>query len=222
MSDDGETADEVKLPDDGKTAIERLMEHEVKRAHRSRAAILEENIEKSRTGKTRRGHPRKGVRKHGEEYPLETKVQAVATYLLLGNNWKTEDVMGLPRNTLSAWKRKDWWPELIAVAQKDHSDEIGAKFNYVMGKALDVISERLESGDHIYDSKNQEVVRVPVKAKDAAVIAAISYDKRALIRGEPTSRTETSPSARLERLAEQFERLNNEKTIDGEAHIVPD
>jgi len=71
--------------------------------------------------------------------------------------------------------------------------------------ALDGVKARIDEGDSVYDSKRGELVKKPISAKDLASITTSSIDKRQLLRGKPTSRTETvSEGKRLEQLAAQF------------------
>jgi len=84
----------------------------------------------------------------------------------------------------------------------------------VIHRAFANIIDRLDNGD-VKVFRNGTDVRVPVSAKDCGWIAAIILDKRSLMRGEPTSRSETiSTSERLKQIQEAFEKKAQKEGIE--------
>ena len=76
----------------------------------------------------------------------------------------------------------------------------------VIDKALDMLVSRIEDGDYQYDQKTGRLVKVPLKARDLERVAAGLFDKRQLIRKQPTN-IKSDPAGqtdRLLKLAEQF------------------
>ena len=68
--------------------------------------------------------------------------------------------------------------------------------------------DRLEGGDYILDSKTGTIKRVPVKMRDAKTVMTDLFDKRQLLRKQPTKITESQTvDKRLEMLAERFEKF---------------
>ena len=93
-----------------------------------------------------------------------------------------------------------------------------SKFTDIVDTALEAIQDRLVNGDHIYDKRTGEIHRKAVSMRDATVVAATIVDKRQLLRGKPTSRSEkVSVDARLGKLAEEFARFAAAKEITVEA-----
>ena len=67
---------------------------------------------------------------------------------------------------------------------------------------------RLEEGDFILDSKTGTIKRVPVKMRDAKQVMTDLFDKRQLIRKQPTKITEAQTvDKRLDMLAQRFEKF---------------
>jgi hypothetical protein len=93
-------------------------------------------------------------------------------------------------------------------------------------EGADKLEDRVRNGNIKLNPKTGELNRIPMTSGELAKDAVgIPYDKRALMRGDPTSRTEkVDPKAMLEDLAKQFKKiveLNEPKTII-DAEIVED
>lgn len=76
----------------------------------------------------------------------------------------------------------------------------------VIDKALDLIMERIDQGDYQYDQKTGKIVKIPLKVRDLERVASGLFDKRQLIRKQPTSikTSDLNQADRLLKLAEQF------------------
>jgi hypothetical protein len=88
------------------------------------------------------------------------------------------------------------------------------------------LEDRVRNGNIKLNPKTGELNRIPMTSGELAKDAVgIPYDKRALMRGDPTSRTEkVDPKLMLEDLAKQFVKIvemNEPKPIDAEI-IEPD
>lgn len=146
----------------------------------------------------------------------EKKIQTVTTYLALGNAPMTEAVTGVPRGTIRQWKMQSWWKELESDIRNEEDSELDVKLSKVIDKSLDAVLDRVENGDFIFDSKTGKFVRKPVHMKDALSAVTQVFDKRNLLRGKPTSRVEKqSVSDNLSKLAAEFARFSQAKTIEG-------
>lgn len=151
-----------------------------------------------------------------KKYTPADKIAAATAWMVTGNAARAEGYCGVPANTISQWRKTEWWANLTAQVRKEKSDEADALMTGVIHSALEAINDRIENGDVVINKSGAQE-RVPVKAKDLASITGIVFDKRALGRGDPTSRTEkVSTSDRLKQLKEQFEKFSNAKEITGE------
>lgn len=125
---------------------------------------------------------------------------------------------GISYNTINDWKRRGWIYEAVELGKQLAQDALDRRFTGVINKALNNLDDALENGDSVL-GKDGKLKRKPVTAKDNALIAAIAFDKRQLVRGEPTNVSEDkSKDDRLNELAEQFKKfaMREEKTIEGE------
>jgi hypothetical protein len=160
------------------------------------------------------------------------KLEAVTTYLALGNLNETSKVINVPLPTLSKWKQSAWWKELVDDIQSGDNQKADNKMSKVIDRALDIIVERLEQGDYQYDQKTGKLVKVPLKARDLERISSGLFDKRQLLRKQPTNiKADTlTQTDRLLQLAEQFAKFAGQKVeekvineyIEGEYDPVVD
>ncbi len=150
------------------------------------------------------------------------KIEAVTTYLMLGNLTLTSNVLKIPEGTLTAWKRTEWWQELVKEINAQENITLSNKLKKIVDKSLDLISDRLEHGDHIYDQKAGKLVRKPIGAKDLNKIAADMIDKKTKLQStEATVIAEENIQSKLEKLAKSFEEFAN-KTLEKPAVVVTD
>ena len=88
-------------------------------------------------------------------------------------------------------------------------------------EGADKLEDRVRNGNIKLNPKTGELNRIPMTSGELAKDAVgIPYDKRALMRGDPTSRTErVDPKLMLEDLAKQFVKIvemNEPKPIEAE------
>lgn len=145
-------------------------------------------------------------------YPEEKRIEAVTIYAATGNFGITAELSKVPETTIRSWRREEWFSDLLNEIRQENNDKIDQKFNDIIDGALDQLQDRVINGDHKV-LKDGKIVRVPINARDLSIVAAINVDKRQLLRGLPTSRSESTSKIedkqvdRLERLAETFENL---------------
>ena len=125
------------------------------------------------------------TRAPGSQYSDEQRINAVGHYLVLGNLRRVQDATGIPNQTLSDWSKSEWWHRAVGQIRAERNDELDNRLSAAVDKALDGIMDRLEHGDaQVIDG---EIRRVPVKARDLAVVTGVTFDKRQLLRSMPTS-----------------------------------
>jgi len=153
---------------------------------------------------------------NSRKYTPADKIAAATAWMVTGSASKAEAYCGIPYATINVWRKTEWWANLTAQVRKEKSDEMDAMMTGVLHKAIEAIEDRISGGDTVINKQGIQE-KVPVKAKDLASITAIVFDKRALGRGDPTSRSEkVSTESRLKTLKEQFEKFSKAKEIDGE------
>jgi len=161
------------------------------------------------------------------KWDLDTKVMAAAYYTVLGSYEKTTKHMAaagkpVPKSTIAYWRTKtNWWQPLIEEVRKAKNEELDAKLTSIIHKSADELEDRVKNGNYKLSGKKKEdgtpeYVRVPMSSSELAKDGiGIQYDKRALIRGDPTSRVaREDPEVILEKIAKNLIEMSQPKPIE--------
>jgi transposase-like protein len=112
----------------------------------------------------------------------EKRLEAVATYIALGSMAETHKITGVPLNTLWSWKqRRSWWEDLEKALRAEYNDKTSSKLSSIVEKTLAAITERVESGDFVYNQRSGEIHRIPVSAASLNKIASTLLDRRLVL-----------------------------------------
>ena len=154
--------------------------------------------------KTALSQPKKHIYRSDNE-----KIEVVKTYLALGGNAAlTASTMGVNVFTIHSWKKTKWWNDLVTQIQKQEKLELSVKTKKLIDKSLDLLVDRLENGDFIYDQKKGELIRKPLIAKDINKIANDMFvQKDVLDKATVMEQEVVGVEDKLQKLAEQFAKL---------------
>jgi len=154
----------------------------------------------------------------GSKYTDEDRRRAVLEYAISGNMAQVSRSTSIAESTLCNWRQSEWWGELLEEVRSEKEAIILANHEKIMELAHRELEDRLENGDHqlVRKGDNVELHRVPVKAKELAIIGGVSYDKRRLSLNLPTSITSDGRSQleKFRRVVEQFKESLDEKRAD--------
>jgi hypothetical protein len=144
-------------------------------------------------------------------------MEVVCCFAVCGNSKQAAEITKVPEATIRTWKQTEWWNEIVSRIHAEEDEELDTKLTKLLNKAVEHVNDRLDSGDWVYNAKLDKLIRKPINAKDAAIVTAITIDKRQLLRGQPTSRVEkVSSNERLKSLAEQFKAFSKARDITNE------
>lgn len=142
------------------------------------------------------------------------KLEAITTYLSLGNLNLAAKVLKMPEQTLRTWKKKDWWKELELELKTQESLQMSARLKRIVERTLAATEDRLEHGDYFYDNKTGEIRRKPVSMKDAHKVTMDMMDRRDILDNRvPTSVSVEQIDDKLKKLAEKFEQIAGIKPV---------
>ena len=146
----------------------------------------------------------------------EMKIHAAACYFLTGTVQGTARMTGFKHQTISEWKNKaQWWLPVLSKIKKDKNDELDADLTQLIHVTSTEILDRLKDGDSYVTSEyvvktfgegkeakdklvKQDVLkRKPVTARDLGALLNTIYDKRTMLRGDPTSITVKKDQTKL-------------------------
>jgi len=135
-------------------------------------------------------------------HPVEKVIELASRYITSGNLRGSARDSEVNIETASDWSKQQWFHDVLDLVRFEHQKKLDGKITALLDKSLNELQDRLEKGD--IDARTGK--RRPVMAAQVASILGTLYDKRALIRGEPTSRVErTSVDQRLNKLHKAFE-----------------
>lgn len=159
------------------------------------------------------------------------KMEAVQSYLVVGNVAMVSRILGIPEITLRVWRRSDWWKDAYNELKQQERLELSNRMKKIVGASLSVVEDRLLNGDFQFDQKTGEVVRKPVNMKDAHKVAIDLQDRQ-----EHLEKLEVGPKinddgieARLLKLAEKFadmatksldQKIDEHRTIEMEDAVI--
>jgi hypothetical protein len=151
----------------------------------------------------------------GKWWSESQKIEAVTTYLALGNATQTAGVLDIPLPTLNRWRYADWWKKIEEDLKTEEHLQLNARLKKIVSKALDVTEDRLTNGNYQYDPKTSDMVRVPVSLKDATKAATDMLARQDIIQDKPVQQQiERTVDDRLAKLAEQFKAFAKPKEKD--------
>ena len=152
---------------------------------------------------------------HGNAYPEKKRIEVATAHAMGLSSTMISAATGVKAQTVRFWRMQDWFKDLVEEIRREDDNTVDAKLSNLVSKSLDVITDRLERGDFMYDQKLGEFVRKPLTAQVVNKIADTMFDKRNLLRGKPTSISgkQEQITDRLAKLAIEFERFVNAKEI---------
>ena len=133
------------------------------------------------------------------------KIEAIQSYLLLGNLAMTGRILNIPEITLRQWKATEWWNNQVEELKLQEKVELSGKIKKIANAALTVVEDRLTNGDFIYDQKTGEMRRKLVSMKDAHKVSVDLMAKQELLEknNNPLAQ-DIQDGDRLLKLAERF------------------
>jgi transposase-like protein len=158
--------------------------------------------------KVKPSNRRRAVDAPSRSWSDSQKLEAVTTYLSLGNLALTSRVLKIPEMTLREWKQKDWWKEIEGELKVQDNIQLSSRLKRIIESTLSVTEDRLANGDWIYDNKTGQLVRKPVNMRDAHKVAMDMIEKREILDNKaPTSVSVEQIDDKLKKLAEKFEQI---------------
>jgi transposase-like protein len=176
--------------------------------------------------------PRSIAAETNKQWSDKQKIEAVQSYLLLGNLAMTARMLGIPEITLRVWKTKEWWKDTVTELKSQEKVEMSNRLRKIVDASLAVVEDRLVNGDYQFDQKSGTVVRKPVAMKDAHKVATDMQDRRELIDKAVSGEKDTSTEGietKLLALANKFaefatksinQKVNEHRTVDAEDVII--
>lgn len=140
------------------------------------------------------------------------KMEAVQSYLLLGNLSLTSRILGIPLITLKVWKNSMWWKDCVQEIKTQEKIQLSGRLKKIVDSSLSVVEDRLENGDFQFDQKTGQVIRKPVNMKDAHKVAVDLQERHELLeKADKEIITDEGVEDKLLKLAEKFADMATKK-----------
>ena len=148
---------------------------------------------------------RRGVNQENKPWSDAQKIEAVTLWLSMGNVALVAATLRIPEKTMRKWTYTQWWKEIAEEIRLQDKIVLSASAKNIIDKSLNVIADRLEQGDWIYDQKTGEMRRKPVSMKDALQVADRMLDrKEKLDKTQVVNTSAESVEQKLNKLMEKF------------------
>lgn len=132
------------------------------------------------------------------------KMEAVSSYLALGNLALVARLIGIPEVTLRVWKASTWWQSAVEDMRMQERIELSARMKKLVEASQIIVAQRLETGDPVVI--NGKIEFKPVSMKDAHKVAVDLIDRKKdldkLTKDDAV--TDERNDDKLEKLAERF------------------
>ena len=143
------------------------------------------------------------------KYAREDRYKAAAALVATGNSKAASRESHIPASTIRHWSQHNEDFQLMCQEIKtEYGEKIKYKYAEIINESADQTLDRLRNGDVVRDTKTGDLVRVPIKGKDAAIIGAVAFDKLRLAESQPTTIVQLeSRDEHLQGMADKFEAI---------------
>ena len=158
---------------------------------------------------------------NGFGYTAYQRIDAIFAYFVTGYIREAARLCNISENTMLSWAQSSWWKSAIQKVKELKQEELDVQYTSIIDQTVGEIVDRIQNGDERLN-RDGEAVRVKVGAKDLMLVNAMAFDKRALLRRDPTeiSQKTITVEDRNKILSEQFRKIaRNENIIEGEVTI---
>jgi hypothetical protein len=163
----------------------------------------------------------------GKWWSEPQKLEAVKTHLITGNLALTASMLKIPEDTLRRWIRMPWWAEVVADFKDQDELQLSARLKNIVNKTWDVVEDRLQNGDFVYDQKTGAMRRKPVAMRDAHKVGVDLHNQRELLLNKHAPRaSEEAIDDKLNKLAAKFAAIvqgrqaPSQEIVDVESKVV--
>lgn len=148
----------------------------------------------------------------------EMKIHAAYCFMETGTVTAAAKMCGIKHQTLSEWKNKSlWWTPVLTKIKKAKQDELDSMFTNMINKTATELLDRIEHGEEV--NTKDGLITKRLGGRDLANILNTLYDKRSMLRGDPTSiSAKTTSQDVLQDLRKEFSQIAegvlNQKVIN--------
>lgn len=148
-----------------------------------------------------------------EAHPEEKRYEVARLILSTGNKRLASEMSNIPLNTIRAWEKTPWWPNVVEEIKREQRSELTSRLGKITQVALEIMEDRLENGEFILNNKTGELIRKPVGLRDANQTAQNLLTQRIKLEelNEKVSSKEETVNEVLKQLATEFSKFTRKK-----------
>lgn len=135
------------------------------------------------------GRPKLNRKKAGW-YSINDKTRAACLYAVMADYNEVSKITEIPASELRSMAGEQWWQDVIKEVRKEENDSMSSQLTKIANTTFEKIVERLQVGDPVLNHKTGEISFLPIRFRDLANSLGSLIDKRQLLRGDPTTRTD--------------------------------
>lgn len=157
-------------------------------------------------------------------FPPEKRIEVVTKWMALGNMRLVSELTGVSYGLCRIWKQQPWWADLVNEIRASRDIQVDNKLSKLVDRSLDIISDRLDNGNIVWNKKVGEYDRVPVNLKDTNKVAndllnqQLNLSKKKVIESQADQKKTVQDQIAM--LAQEFAKFNKGRTINVQARIV--
>lgn len=151
-------------------------------------------------------------KRQGKLYKDSQKLEAVKLWLLTGNLMHTAAALNIPHPTVRAWRYSDWWTKIADELRTEDQIQLSNKLKAIAEKSLEIMADRLQNGDYIFNRFTGEMERKPVSLRDTTTAFNSIQDRKMKLDDKPKDDAQNKQVMdRLSALAQKFEEIANKR-----------
>ncbi len=143
------------------------------------------------------------------KHTIENRYRAAAALIATGNSKAASRESGIPASTIRHWAHNDDDFQMMCLEiRTEFGEKIKHQLAEIIHESANETLDRVINGDVIRDTKTGELVRVPIKGRDLAIIGGVAFDKLRLAESQPTAIVQHENSEdSIKRFTEKFEAI---------------
>lgn len=146
----------------------------------------------------------------------ERNLAILQHYALCGSIVDTARKFGETAYGLAQLMATPWWQREYAFLRREQMAQENVRLTSLWSKTLDQIEDVLTYGEEV-QTKHGDVVRKTLSASALARLAEVLFDKRQIVRNEPTVIVDNNSVSKLDELAQKLARLGQARTIENDS-----
>lgn len=124
----------------------------------------------------------------------------------------TAAALNIPFPTVRSWRYAEWWTKISDELRTEDQIQLSNKLKGIAEKSLEIMADRLQNGDYIFNRFTGEMERKPVSLRDTTQAFNSIQDRKMKLDERPKDQVENKQVMdRLSALAQKFEEIANKR-----------